>query len=509
MKKLRTLISAIIDRVNVNLRNPFVDLAPMVEGVVPLDWFAGSDARYAMAFGHPLFYHFSSSALAGTSFMGRCIVDHSVLYRCNVRGEGLRSRNDAFSYRGSQVPLDHDEVIRINDSYLIRTLVHGHSSDPERPEELQVRNTLSLPYAGIESSHVQGSLLLPFSTVEMTALHDCVIGPYAYVQAEALRHRSIDEGVVSIQSEGGFDFTYRFPAEVVRRYIRMEAGGSPQGIFVDFAAERERELQEGSCGSDRDRRGDIPSGAYLSRCAALRGEVAVSADSFTGEGAYLRDARLEQRAQARENCSVIHSALGERSIAAQGSRIIHARLGKNTFVGPNSFLRGLADFPLSVGSGCLFAPHTIVDLEAPLAIPANTVVWGYIRNEQDLASNSMPIEDFSRIEKSAAVGLMRFEGSGARFIDSFRERIDQIVKLGACQADPGANDPQGAARARGSVSFHVIQPYPLGEYKGLCPTMEIAPCEPREPSAASIRRGGKFGAVTPRPERFERFWRGC
>ncbi|HBD07128.1 MAG TPA: transferase, partial [Syntrophobacteraceae bacterium] len=75
---------------------------------------------------------------------------------------------DVLPHQGLQIQLHDDEVIHIKDSYLVKTLVHSHSHDPESPEEFFIQNTLSLHYANIHGAPVEGCFIGPFSTVDLT-----------------------------------------------------------------------------------------------------------------------------------------------------------------------------------------------------------------------------------------------------------------------------------------------------------------------------------------------------
>ena len=90
-----------------------------------------------------------------------------------------------------------------------------------------------------------------------------------------------------------------------------------------------------------------------------------------------------------------------------GAKIIGSRLGKNVFVGFNSFLRGTDEAPLTVGEGAVVIPHTIIDLVEPLAVPAGHVVWGYVTRPEDLATQSVSIEDFAKVDGGTTIGNMK------------------------------------------------------------------------------------------------------
>ena len=175
MKELEDLINRIIDRVNVNLIEPAFDVGPYVRTVIPLEQFVRFYAFYGLTCHHPLHFHFNHSNVAGSYFLGKCTVDHSVLYKTDVRGDELKGKGDTFKHQGLKIPLHDDEVIRIKDSYLIKNLVHSNSHDPESPEEFVIKNTVSMHYANIHGSPMEGAFLGPFSTVDLTTVHDCIV----------------------------------------------------------------------------------------------------------------------------------------------------------------------------------------------------------------------------------------------------------------------------------------------------------------------------------------------
>ena len=94
-------------------------------------------------------------------------------------------------------------------------------------------------------------------------------------------------------------------------------------------------------------------------------------------------------------------------------KICEADLGRHVFVGFNSFLRGRPDARLAIGDETIVMPHTIIDSKKPLEIPAGRLVWGMIRDQEDLKTNSIAIDKFSTIDSSASIGG-RFPREAAR-----------------------------------------------------------------------------------------------
>jgi carbonic anhydrase/acetyltransferase-like protein (isoleucine patch superfamily) len=473
MEQLERLIERIIDRVNINLREPAFDVAPYVRHLIDPEQFVRFYAFYGLTSHHPLHFRFSDCSLAGSYFLGKCLVEHAVLYKTDVRGDELKTRGDVFNHQGLQIPLHDDEVIRVKDSYLIKTLVHSHCHDPESPEEFCIQNTLSMPYANIHGAPVEGSFIGPFSTLDLTTFHDCVIGAYAYVQVGELAHHRVPAGQIWIHAEASFDFSYRFPEEVLDRYIRLEVGRMPQGIFMDFVEERKQDFQRVFDVVQAVTPVYVPAGAALSRYAVIKGDTQIGENVLVAQRAYLEDAWLGKGSNAQENCYIIHSRLEGNNVTAHGGKIIHAWLGPNVFVGFNSFLQGSVDCPLTIGEASIVMPHTIIDLEEPLEIPARQLVWGYLRNRDDLQQQSFPLGAMAKVEREIKIGSMRFQGSGASFVHAFQHRIEHILEANGAYFD-GANN-RGHAQKDQSISFNTIQPYTEGALKGLYPTIEIRP----------------------------------
>src|SRR5512147_1994565 len=158
------------------------------------------------------------------------------------------------------------------------------------------------------------------------------------------------------------------------------------------------------------------------------------------------------------------------SSSTPGSELINARLEETVFVGFNAFVRGMADAPLSIGKASIIMPHTIIDLEEPVAIPPGHLVWGYISRQKDLKDHSLPIKTLARTSRRLSIGSMEFQGSGARFAAAFQNRIEHILEANGAYFDGRRN--KGHAQKGQSISYNIIQPYPIGVQKGIYPTIE-------------------------------------
>lgn len=473
MKHLEKLIERIIDRVNINLRRRSTsDIGPYVRELIPIGQFVRFYAFYGLTLHHPLHFHFNHSSLAGSYFLGKCLVDHSILYKSDIRGDELKCKGDLLRFRGIEVPLHDDELIRIKDSYLIKNLVHSNSHDPESPEEFLIQNTVSMHYANIHGSPVEGSFIGPFTTVDLTTVRSCAIGTYAYIQTGELSHRKIEDGQIWIRAEDAFSFQYFFNPEDLKRYIRVEPGKNPEGIFMDFVNERKADFESAFEVVQFKHHIPVPHGAHLSRYAIVKGDTHLSENVLVAQRAYLQDSWLGTGSNAQENCYIINSRLEGYNITAHGGKIIHAALGEKVFVGFNAFLRGSADCPLTVGKGCIVMPHTIIDLKEPLVIPAGRLVWGYIQDKKSLERHSISLDKLAGSESGEIEqGAMIFQGSGAAFVKGFLHRIEHILEANGAYFDGHKN--RGHAQKVHHIAFNIIQPYPAGTLKGLYPTIDI------------------------------------
>lgn len=473
MEELSRLIERIIDRVNINLREEGFDAGPYIRELIPLPKFSRFYGFYGVTTHHPITFHFSRSSLAGSHFLGKCIVDHSVLYKSDIRGDELKRSGEIVKCRNVQVPLYDDEVIRIKDSFLVKNLVHSNSHDPECPEEFLIQNTVSMHYANIHGSRVEGSFLGPFSTVDLTTVHDCVIGTWAYVQTGELDHQVVKDGRIWVHAPGVFDFQYGFDPAVLKRYVHFETGSKPTGLVVDFLRERKGEFKAIFDKVDSMPPVEEPPGASISRYAVVKGNTRLDENVLVAQRAYIEDSWLGRGSNAQENCYIVGSHLEGNDVTAHGGKIVSARLGEKVFVGFNSFLHGKPDAMLTIGGGCIVMPHTIVDIDEPLDIPAGHLVWGCIRGRGDLDTHCMALKELAGVDGEIHRGAMTFKGSGAGFVKGFQHRIEHILEANGAFYKDGAH--AGHAQNNHNISFNIIQPYPEGPMKGLFPTIDIRP----------------------------------
>lgn len=473
---LLKLKQRILHRAAVNLNKIGFNPDPYVRDIVPIERFSQFHAFYCLTHYHPLHFFFANSGLAGSYFLGKCIVEYSLLYKCDIRGDELKSKGKVYTEDGMRILLHKDEVIHVTDSYLIKTLVHNYSHDTENLEAFTIRNTIALPYANIHGAPTQGCFLGPFSTVDQTTLHNCVIGEFAYVQTRELAHATVPAGLVWVKSGEDFEFRYQHDPELLAKYISIQPGEQPKGLLMDFEEAQEDAIQP--CFNQVCLTHDVavPKWSALSPYAVVKGKCIISDNVIVCQRAYLENAKLGRGANAQEHCSIINSELAGYNITAHGGVLINCRMGEKVFVAFNSFLRGLEDASLKVGDGCMIMPHTIIDLEEPLEIPAGHVIWGLIRNKADLANHSIAIDKLKAVRGKVAMGAMTFQGDGATLVSAFEHRIEHILDVNGAYFD--GKKGIGHAQKNQAMSFNTIQPYAEGPFKGLYPTIEIRPIEP-------------------------------
>ncbi|UCD81438.1 MAG: transferase [Desulfobacterales bacterium] len=473
MKELAKLLDRITQRININLRELGYDISPFVKNLVPLNQMVKFYAFYGITPHHPLDFVFRHSSLSGSYFLGKVRTINSILYKSDIRGDELKHRGDVFRYQNFEIPVSRDEGIDIEDSYLVKTLVHNFSHDPETLEKFFIKDTVSAHYANIHGSPSDGCFLGPFATVDLTTIRDCVIGTFSYVQAGEIAHLNVDPGTVWVRNPGEFNFLYRHSLPKLHPYINFSAGRSPLGLFIDFVEDRKGDFQRVFEVVKLDTPVSVPASASLDRFAVIKPKTRIGENVLVAQRAYLQNARLGKGANAQENCYIINSRLEGYNVTAHGAKIIEADLGKNIFVGFNSFLRGRTNCRLTVGDESIIMPHTIIDIEKPLTIPPGHLVWGLITNAADLQLNSMALEDLSEIDGGLVHGNMSFEGRGAGFVSAFRDRIHHILEANG--AFFNGTDHRGHAQKNQNISFNTIQPYSDVELEGLYPTIIIQP----------------------------------
>ena len=394
-----------------------------------------------------------------------------MLYKSDIRGDELKSKEDYANVGGEKVRLCEDEIISIRNSILIKTLVHNSSHDPESLEVFRIRNTVALHSANIHGTCTEGLLLLPFGTVDLSVMHDCVVGTFSYVQAGELSHEHIGDGLVWVRSEDAFEFKYQFPEGELKKYIDYVPGQTPSGEFMTFLEERKEDFMPVYASVVPDMLPDVPESALVSPYAVVKGDTRVGENVLVAQRAFIENSSLGNGANAQENCYIVNSVYEGMNVTAHGGKVIYCHMGQKVFTGFNSFLRGTKECPVSIGSDSIVMPHTIIDAEEAIEIPAQSLVWGLIRTQKDLDVNCIPLEDFAKLKGQFKLGNMTFEGAGKLFVDGFRHRIEHILEENGAYFD--SDETRGHAQKTQGSSYSILQPYPQGEFKGLCPTVTI------------------------------------
>ncbi len=470
MEQLKQLNDRIIRRVNVNLDEFDFDTEGFVTNALEHDKMLKFYAFYGITSRHPIYFHFKKSNIAGSYFLGQCYVGRSAIYKSDIRGDELKRKGDTIRYK-KDVPLVEDERITIRDSLLYKTLVHSNSHNLESPEEFSIQNTISAHYVNIHGSTLQGCFLGTFSTVDLMNLHSCIVGEFSYVQAGELFHRKIDPGTVWIRNEN-FEFKYKFKKDILDNFVGVNSSHQPRGIIYDFVKEREQ---------DYEKLFDVmnltpikaPSSSAVNRYAVVKGKTYIGKNVLVAQRAFLDNAVMGDGSNAQENTYIINSHLSGKCITAHGGKIINTDIGSESFVGFNSFLNGKPHARIEIGEGCIVMPHTIIDPDAPIKVPDEHLVWGFIKSEDDIKTNTIALDDLADIRDTLRIGKMVFSGKGSVFIESFRKRINQILLAnGALFCD---GEKRGHAQDDQNISFNIIQPYSTGDLMGLYPSIRINP----------------------------------
>ena len=472
MKELEKLFERIIQRTNINLRELNVDIEPYVKNLISFNQLLKFYAFYGISSNHPLDMQFKHSSLSGSYFLGKCRVNNSILYKSDIRGDELKKKGDAFKFQGIDISITEDEGFIVEDSFLLKTLVHNFSHDPETLERFYIKDTISLNYANIHGAPSSGCFLGPFSTVDLTTMRDCIIGTFSYIQAGEISHLNVPAGTVWVKGGDAFNFLYRFPINQLNEYIYFAAGSAPQGQLIDFVEDRKEAFQRVFDMVNINPSIDVPKSASLDRYAVTKPQTQINENVLVSQRAFIQNSWLGKGANAQENCYIINSKLEGNNVTAHGAKIIEADLGKNVFVGFNSFLRGRPDCRLTIGKEVIIMPHTIIDAKEKIDIPPGYVAWGMITNKEELEANSVAITSLKNVENNFSRGNMYFEGSGSAFITAFRDRIHHILEAnGAFFTGSGGN--KGHAQKNQNISFNTLQPFPEGRLKGLYPTNTI------------------------------------
>ena len=307
MKALKELFDRIAQRVNINLRELDFDVTPYIGDLISLEKMVKFYSFYGVTPHHPLNFVFRHSNLAGSYFLGKCRIANSILYKSDIRGDELKKQGDVVKYQQFDIQVLRDEAIEIEDSFLIKTLVHNFSHDPETLEKFFITNTVSTHYANIHGSPTDGSFLGPFATVDLTTMNDCVIGAFSYIQAGEIGHLRVAPGTVWVRVPGIFNFLYRYPADLLPHYIAFNRGAPPGGVLMDFVESRKSDFQELFDVVHMPPSISVPPTTSLDRYALVKPETHIGENVLVAQRAYLENAWLGKGANAQENCYIINS----------------------------------------------------------------------------------------------------------------------------------------------------------------------------------------------------------
>ena len=116
------------------------------------------------------------------------------------------------------------------------------------------------------------------------------LGEYAYVQTGELAHRFVEPGQVWIRARNDFEFTYRFPPEILKRYVELKTGNKPRGILMDFVESRKEDFEKVFDKVRSIPPIPVPDGTALSRYAVVKGRTEIGENVLVAQRAYLEDA---------------------------------------------------------------------------------------------------------------------------------------------------------------------------------------------------------------------------
>ncbi|MBU8850255.1 MAG: transferase [Desulfobacterales bacterium] len=470
MNQLKQLNDRIVSRVNCNLSEFDFDTEPFVTNALDHDKMLKFYAFYGITSHHPIYFHFKNSNIGGSYFLGKCYVGRSAIYKSDVRGDELKRKGENVRC-AMNIPLVEDEMITIRDSLLYKTLVHSNSHNLESPEQFGIHNTISAHYVNIHGTTLEGCFLGPFATVDLMNLHSCIVGEFSYVQAGELFHRKIDPGTVWVRSPN-FEFKYKFKKEILDNFVGINTSYQPRGIIYDFVKEREQDYEKLFDAMNLEPI-KAPDSSAVNRYAVILGKTRIGENVLVSQRAFLDNAVMGDGSNAQENTYIIHSNLAGLCVTAHGGKIIHSDVGRETFVGFNSFINGKPDARIQIGEGCIVMPHTIIDSDAPIKIPDEHLIWGFIGSNEDIKNQTIALDDLAEVRDSLRIGKMTFTGKGSVFIDAFRRRVNQVLLANGALFNKG--EKRGHAQDDQNISFNTIQPYRTGELKGLYPSIRIKP----------------------------------
>lgn len=472
MEKLESLFDHITARVNVNLKPMGVDVRNLLKNAIPRERHLQYYAFYALTENHPISFKFTNSNLAGTYMLGKTQVDRSVIYKSDIRGDELKRKGDVVEFNGVKTKLFYDEVIRIINSFLCKTLVHNHSKNPEVPEVFRILNTVAMHYSNIHGTTTEGVYLGPFSTVDLSVMHNCVVGDFSYVQAGDLSRQTIEPGRIWVKANGLFEFNYVYPEGVVEQYVKLDENGKLSGKFIDYVDEfKEDFVPIYSTVQLEQMHGNEAEGSYVSPYAVIKGDCTIGRNALIAQRAHIENSSIGEGANAQENCYIKNSTYEGGNVTAHGGKVINTTSGRNVFVGFNSFVHGTPEHRITIGRDSIIMPHTIIDAVEPITIPQNSAVWGYVTKQADLETQSVNLDDLAKAT-DVKLGNATFKGDGKAFVEAFRHRIQHILEENGAFYD-GTEETRGHAQKTQDACFNILQPFQSGPESGMYPAMTI------------------------------------
>lgn len=472
MEKLEALFDHITSRINVNLKPMGIDVKRLLQNAIPRERHLAYYAFYALTENHPINFSFKNSNLAGTYFLGKTQVDRSVLYKSDLRGDELKRKGDVVEFNGVKTKLFYDEVIRVINSFLCKTLVHNHSKNPEIPEVFKILNTAAMHYSNIHGTTCEGVYLGPFATVDLSVMHNCVVGDFAYVQAGDLSRQTIEPGRIWVKSNGLFEFNYVYPEGVIEQYVKMDEDGKVTGKFIDYVDDLKEDFVPVYSSVQLDSPDcEIGDGAYVSPYSVIKGDCKIGKNALIAQRAHVENSDIGEGANAQENCYIKNSVYEGFNVTAHGGKVINTYNGKNVFVGFNSFVHGTDEHRITIGRDSIVMPHTIIDATEPIEIPQNSAVWGYVTKQADLETQCVDLDELAKAT-DVTLGNATFKGDGKAFVEGFRHRIEHIREENGAYYD-GSEATRGHAQKTQDACFNILQPFQGGAEAGMYPTMTI------------------------------------
>ena len=259
----------------------------------------------------------------------------------------------------------------------------------------------------------------------------------------------------------------------MEEYIKLSSDKVPLGKLIDFIDDREEKFQRVFDFVNIEQMDHVPKTSSLDRYAVILPNFKIAENVLISQRAYIENSSLGKGANAQENCFIINSTLHGNNVSAHGSKIMEADLKKGVFVGFNSYAMGKAGARITVGENSIIMPHTIIDCDEPLEIPASHIVWGLIKSGKDLENNSLSLEQLAAHRGYLTMGRMHFEGNGALLVKTFKDRIHHILEANGAFFDNGENS--GHAQRNQKLSLNTIQPFQFGDGIGMYPNIRILP----------------------------------